>query len=56
MKNQHHFGFPYEPYQVQLNLMEKIYDLLKTETKVGLFESPTGTVISCFKIVYRAKQ
>jgi chromosome transmission fidelity protein 1 len=38
------YGFPYKPYNVQLELMNKIYDLLSSEKKIGLFESPTGTV------------
>ncbi|TNV83211.1 hypothetical protein FGO68_gene2312 [Halteria grandinella] len=37
------YCFPYKPYQVQVDLMDKIYDLLKTDKKIGLFESPTGT-------------
>ena len=39
------FNFPYEkPYQVQLDLMEAIQNMLRNEDhKVGLFESPTGT-------------
>ena len=39
------FGFPYpEPYSVQVDLMESLTQFLKSsESKVGLFESPTGT-------------
>ncbi len=38
------YGFPYQPYDVQESLMNKIFELLKSEKKLGLFESPTGTV------------
>lgn len=38
------FNHPYEqPYQVQLDLMNSIYDTLKNDYKLGIFESPTGT-------------
>lgn len=38
------FNHPFEhPYQVQLDLMQEIYDTLKNGYKVGIFESPTGT-------------
>jgi chromosome transmission fidelity protein 1 len=57
-KKSHPFGFHYKPYDVQVSLMEKIYELLSMDKKIGLFESPTGTVR--FKIVsdglFRGKQ
>ena len=38
------FGFPYpNPYPVQIDLMKSITCFLKSDDKVGLFESPTGT-------------
>lgn len=37
--------FPFEPYEVQKQLMLKIYNTLE-RGGVGIFESPTGTV-SC---------
>ncbi|GMG00284.1 unnamed protein product [[Candida] boidinii] len=37
------FYHPYEPYDVQLNLMKSIYDTIDNGYKLGLFESPTGT-------------
>ncbi|OWB64061.1 hypothetical protein B5S29_g5094 [[Candida] boidinii] len=37
------FYHPYEPYDVQLNLMKSIYDTIDNDYKLGLFESPTGT-------------
>jgi len=40
------YGFPYDkPYSVQVELMDSIYGFLRDENaKLGLFESPTGTV------------
>ena len=39
------FPFPYaQPYEIQLNFMKSLYKTLELE-KVGIFESPTGTVI-----------
>ena len=40
------FGFPYaEPYSVQLDLMTNLTEFLQDQNaKLGLFESPTGTV------------
>lgn len=35
--------FPFEPYDVQRQLMRKIYDTLE-KGGIGIFESPTGTV------------
>ncbi len=38
------FPFPYEkPYDIQLNFMKSIYKTLELG-KIGIFESPTGTV------------
>jgi hypothetical protein len=37
------FGFPFEPYSIQKDFMEALYIVLE-EGKVGIFESPTGTV------------
>ena len=38
------FPFPYEkPYDIQLNFMKSLYKTLELK-KVGIFESPTGTV------------
>ncbi|KAI8089909.1 putative ATP-dependent RNA helicase DDX11 [Halteromyces radiatus] len=36
------FGFPYEPYDIQKDFMKALYDVL-SESKIGIFESPTGT-------------
>jgi chromosome transmission fidelity protein 1 len=38
-RNFHH---PYEPYEIQKQFMNAVYDCLE-EGKVGVFESPTGT-------------
>ncbi len=38
------FGFPYEkPYDIQINFMKALYKTLEL-SKIGIFESPTGTV------------
>lgn len=38
------FGFPYEPYNIQKDFMKALYDVL-SNNQIGIFESPTGTVI-----------
>jgi len=43
MKNP--YEFPYPPYEIQLNLMSQIHETLANpKRKIGIFESPTGTV------------
>ena len=37
------FPFPFTPYDIQTQLMSKIYEALELG-KIGIFESPTGTV------------
>lgn len=37
------YNHPYEPYEIQTQLMDAIYDTLTNGYKIGLFESPTGT-------------
>lgn len=37
------YHHPYKPYDIQVQLMDRIYDTLDKDFKVGLFESPTGT-------------
>lgn len=45
------FPFPYaKPYDIQVNFMKSLYKTLEEE-KIGIFESPTGTVESIFKYV-----
>jgi len=39
----HAFPFPFRPYDIQLDLMRKLYEALELG-KIGIFESPTGTV------------
>ena len=38
------FKFPFPPYKIQEDFMEKLYETIDTG-KIGIFESPTGTVI-----------
>ncbi len=37
------FQFPFPPYDIQVEFMTQLYDVLQRR-KVGVFESPTGTV------------
>ena len=37
------FEFPFQPYKIQEDFMKNLYDALEND-KVGIFESPTGTV------------
>ena len=37
------YSHPYEPYKIQNELMDAIYETVNNGFKVGLFESPTGT-------------
>ena len=38
------FPFPYpQPYSIQVNFMKALYKTLELK-KIGIFESPTGTV------------
>lgn len=37
------FHHPYEPYEIQQDLMVAIYNCMQ-DGKIGIFESPTGTV------------
>lgn len=37
------FPFPFTPYSIQLDFMKHLYRTLE-EGKLGIFESPTGTV------------
>ena len=41
----HDFSFPFEPYNIQVEFMKNLYQALE-QGKVGIFESPTGTVMS----------
>ena len=37
------FEFPFPPYEIQKEFMQKLYDTIE-HGKIGIFESPTGTV------------
>ncbi|CAX43392.1 ATP-dependent RNA helicase Chl1, putative [Candida dubliniensis CD36] len=37
------YNHPYTPYDIQIQLMDAIYDTIENGYKIGLFESPTGT-------------
>jgi len=39
----HDFHHPYTPYAIQETFMETVYQVLE-EGKIGILESPTGTV------------
>ena len=39
------FAFPFEPYAIQVDFMKSLYEALE-RSKIGIFESPTGTVRS----------
>lgn len=43
MEKSHDFHHPYTPYDIQETFMETVYQVLE-EGKVGILESPTGTV------------
>jgi chromosome transmission fidelity protein 1 len=47
-KDYHH---PYAPYDVQREFMSMVYKCLE-EGKVGVFESPTGTVSRLFFVMF----
>ncbi|EDW75043.1 uncharacterized protein Dwil_GK19963 [Drosophila willistoni] len=40
--NETEFGFPYEPYEIQGQLMQQVFQVLESK-QIGIFESPTGT-------------
>jgi chromosome transmission fidelity protein 1 len=37
------YNFPFQPYDIQCEFMKRLYQVIE-EGKVGIFESPTGTV------------
>lgn len=43
------FPFPFEPYSIQKDFMKVLYTCLQSG-KVGIFESPTGTVSKGLRI------
>ena len=45
------FHHPYKPYQIQLDLMNAIYDCIQNR-QIGIFESPTGKPDALLKILY----
>ena len=43
MDNTEDFSFPFEAYDIQKDFMKTLFKVLE-EKKLGIFESPTGTV------------
>ena len=41
---QRDYQFPFQPYNVQTDFMNSLYTVFDSK-KIGIFESPTGTVI-----------
>jgi len=52
MEKSHDFHHPYTPYSIQETFMETVYQVLE-EGKVGILESPTGTVSDSFIYIPR---
>ena len=55
-----HFHFPFEPYTIQSALMKQLLQTID-DRRVGIFESPTGTVralvaacMLCSPLIHRA--
>ena len=44
------FPFPFEPYGIQKDFMRHLYQTLERR-KIGIFESPTGTVVLAWTMV-----
>ena len=49
------FAFPYEPYDIQLQLMQQLHATIDKK-HIGIFESPTGTVRSCARACHFFRQ
>ncbi|SCU78175.1 LAME_0A03576g1_1 [Lachancea meyersii CBS 8951] len=43
MASDEKFNHPFQPYDIQIQLMSQVYGLLEGNKKIGIFESPTGT-------------
>ncbi|CEP63558.1 DNA helicase LALA0_S08e05336g [Lachancea lanzarotensis] len=43
MASNEKFNHPFQPYEIQIQLMSQVYRLLESHKKIGIFESPTGT-------------
>jgi len=52
MEKSHDFHHPYTPYAIQETFMETVYQVLE-EGKIGILESPTGTVSADFAAMPR---
>lgn len=50
MANSRDYHHPYEPYAIQQQFMDAVYECLE-EGKVGIFESPTGVMFVVFQAV-----
>lgn len=45
------FQFPFKPYAIQEKFMKELYTSIENK-RLGIFESPTGTVKSCLNYVW----
>lgn len=42
-KHEQNYHHPYQPYDIQVQLMDCVYEMLSKNIKIGILESPTGT-------------
>lgn len=45
------FSFPFSPYEIQKDFMQALFTTLQNK-KLGIFESPTGTVSHLFSLKF----
>jgi chromosome transmission fidelity protein 1 len=51
MEPPENFDFPFQPYPIQHDFMRCLYDVIENK-KLGIFESPTGTVSKLFVAIF----
>lgn len=44
------FHHPFQPYPIQRDFMRSLYAVIESKA-VGIFESPTGTVLACPSLI-----